>query len=192
MSPPDVTILCVTRNAADAVRLTLSSFRRFTPERCRLLVADNGSTDGTLEYLERLDWIRLFRHNRHRSGASHGAALDMLARHVTTRYFLTLDSDVMFLGEGWLTELRHTIQKHDCAAVGEFEPQVGRYKARLALHLALFDADAFRALHTSFESCARIHDPEEARRWRRRATRERLEYAEMQSYRSADFYPPAR
>jgi GT2 family glycosyltransferase len=188
VSRPDVTILCVTRNALDAVRLTLSSLRCFTSERFRILVADNGSTDGTQNYLARLDWIELFHYDPNMQTAGHGTALDALTRHVTTRYFLTLDSDVMFLRDGWLTELRDTLQKSVRIAVGEFEPAVGCYKPRLAPHLLLFDTDAFRALRTSFAGCARIHDPKEAQRWRRRSRRERLTYDEMRSYRSAEFY----
>jgi hypothetical protein len=94
----------------------------------------------------------------------------------------------MFLRDGWLTELRNTLQQSIRVAVGEFEPAVGCYKPRLAPHLLLFDTDAFRALRTSFEGCARMHDPEEARRWRRRSRSERLTYEDMRSYRSAEFY----
>ena len=70
MTTPEVTILCATRNGRDVVRLTLSSLRRFTPEIYRILIADNGSTDGTLDYLSGLEWIQLFRRDRSKRAIS--------------------------------------------------------------------------------------------------------------------------
>lgn len=52
-----VTVLCATLNAREAVRLTFASFRRHTPEPCQVLVADNGSTDGTLNDLRAIPWL---------------------------------------------------------------------------------------------------------------------------------------
>lgn len=58
MNPqPSVTVICATFNARDATRLTFASFRRYTPEPCIVLVADNGSTDGTLENLRAISWL---------------------------------------------------------------------------------------------------------------------------------------
>ena len=188
MSTPEVTILCATRNGRDVVRLTLSSLRRFTPEIYRILIADNGSTDGTLEYLSGLEWIHLFRRDRRRRRTSHGATLDWLAQKVETRYFLTLDSDVVFLRHGWLSELCKTLRVRKLAAVGEFERGVAGYRPQLAPHVLLLDTKRFHALGSSFKSSVRIHDPAEARRWHRRPNSEYLSEAELRSYRSAAFY----
>ncbi|MFI6107534.1 glycosyltransferase family 2 protein [Streptomyces sp. NPDC051310] len=57
---PRVTVIGATRNARPVTRLTYASFRRHTPEPVRVLVADNGSTDGTLDDLRRLDWVTVF------------------------------------------------------------------------------------------------------------------------------------
>jgi glycosyltransferase involved in cell wall biosynthesis len=187
-STPDITILCATLNGRDAVRLTMSSLRRHTPESYRILVADNGSTDGTLEYLRGLDWIELFKHDRRCRNRSHGATLDWLARKVETRYFLTLDSDVAFLRSAWLSELRRALEVRRAVAVGEPEPGTGSYRPRLAPYVLLFDTARFRALDRSFESCATFHDPVEARRWRGRAESGYLGEAELGTYRSAAFY----
>jgi glycosyltransferase involved in cell wall biosynthesis len=184
----DITILCATRNGGDAVRLTFSSLRRFTPEGCRVLVADNGSTDGTLDFLSGLDWIDLFRRDPRRSKTSHGATLDWLARKVTTRYFLTLDSDVIFLRRGWLSELLEALQQDRGTAVGEYESGVAGYRPRLAPYVLLLHTERFRALRSSFESGVRFRDPADVRRWRRRPPTLHLDYAELQRYPSATFY----
>jgi glycosyltransferase involved in cell wall biosynthesis len=55
--PLPVTIVCATRDACDAVRLTVRSLLRHTPPVARIVVADNGSTDGTLEWLRTVDGI---------------------------------------------------------------------------------------------------------------------------------------
>jgi glycosyltransferase involved in cell wall biosynthesis len=185
---PEVTILCATLNGGDVVRLTFSSLRRFTPEPYRILVADNGSTDSTLDYLRSLDWIELFKLDQHRTKASHGATLDWLAKKVETRYLLTLDSDVAFLRHGWLGELSDTLAAQDLAAVGEFEPAVGAYRPRLAPHVLLLNTERFLALGTSFESCVRFDDSAEVRRWRGRSKSEYLSQEELNSYHSAAFY----
>jgi hypothetical protein len=57
--PLPVTILCATRNSCDAVRLTVRSLLRHTPPVARILVADNGSTDGTLEWLREVNGIEV-------------------------------------------------------------------------------------------------------------------------------------
>lgn len=64
---PNVTVLGVTRNVRDVVRLTYASFRHYTPEPCTVLVADNGSTDGTLEDLCALDWLTVYSLEERRS-----------------------------------------------------------------------------------------------------------------------------
>ncbi|MGH9124779.1 MAG: glycosyltransferase family 2 protein [Acidimicrobiales bacterium] len=55
-----VTVVCATRNARAAVRLTVASLLRHTTLPFRLLVADNGSTDGTLEDLQAIAGARVF------------------------------------------------------------------------------------------------------------------------------------
>jgi hypothetical protein len=54
---PLVTVICATFNAREAVRLTFSSFRRYTPEPSIVVVADNGSIDGTLDDLRSIPWL---------------------------------------------------------------------------------------------------------------------------------------
>jgi glycosyltransferase involved in cell wall biosynthesis len=185
----DVTIVCATRNGADAVRLTFDSFRRFTPEPHRVVVADNGSVDGTREFLESLPWIELHRRRVGRHALSHGATLDWLVRRVTTKYVLTLDSDVAFRQPGWLGELRRALERSGAAAVGEFEAGVGGYRPRLSPAVCLLETERIRALRCSFRSYVRFRDPEEALRWRTsRAPGENVSYEFLASFTSGVFY----
>jgi GT2 family glycosyltransferase len=198
MSGRDVTIICATVNGRDAVRLTLLSLRRCTPRACRVMVADNGSTDGTLEFLKSLPWVDLVTvrqrcriDGRMRATAKyiqHGMTLDWLAARVKTPYFVALDSDVEFLKPGWLADMLAVLSGRKAIAVGEFEAGIGGYRPRLAPHLLLVDTKQFRDIEGSFVSFVRIGDKREARRWRSTPMGFVLDAAEQATYRSGAFY----
>jgi glycosyltransferase involved in cell wall biosynthesis len=201
---PLVTVLCATLNAREAVRLTFASFHRFTPEPCRVLVADNGSIDGTLADLQALPWLTVIPLEERRAAAErdgldpagpdfteHGATLDWLAAHVETPYFLTLDADVEFLAPGWLSAMLDLAQRERLDALGLYEPGIGSYRPRLAPYVLLFATATFRSLATSFRGYTRIDDPEEARRWRSRPRSQELSPEEAATYRTAAFYSTA-
>ncbi|MFE1829768.1 glycosyltransferase family 2 protein [Streptomyces yangpuensis] len=69
-----MTVIGATRNARPATRLTYASLRRHAPDGIRVLVADNGSTDGTLEDLRRLEWLTVVSLDERRRRAREEAA----------------------------------------------------------------------------------------------------------------------
>lgn len=155
----EVTILCITHGAREAVQLTLSSLRRHTPEPVRILVGDTGSRDGTLEYLRGCRDVELYEFP---VGTQQGAALDRLVPLVRTRYLLTLDSDVEILVSNWLSALVHEAERRDLIALGELEPAIGNYQARLAPHLMLLRVAPIRELGLTFAGRVVVDDPQEA------------------------------
>jgi hypothetical protein len=190
---PAVTIICATRNARQTVRLTFASLAHFTPEPRKVLVADNGSTDGTLADLRAIDWLDVISLAERRKGAcpaspEHGATLDWLAQQVRTPFFLTLDSDVEFHCSGWLSDMLELAERNELAALGVLEPGIGAYRPRLAPFALLLRTAVFRELGTSFRSFVRIEDAAETARWRARSRSENLDQAEVESYQSAAFY----
>ncbi|MGV9836485.1 glycosyltransferase [Nocardia niigatensis] len=186
------------RNARPAVRLTVRSFLRCTPEPVRILVADNGSTDGAADetlLFPDVEVVPLERRPSTHSPADltrHSVALDDLAASASSRYVLCLDSDVEFLRVGWLSQLLSEADNHGLAAVGEYEPAIGCYQPRLAPHMLLVRTAAIRAYGLSFAGYAAVDDPEEAARFVRRPHEStyRLTLQEVTSYRSARIYPP--
>jgi glycosyltransferase involved in cell wall biosynthesis len=183
---PPVTILCATFNSRDAVRLTFTSLERHTLEPHVVLVADNGSTDGTLHDLRALPWPAL---DVVELDSDHGGALDYLVARVETTYFVTLDSDVEFVEAGWLTALLDLACRENLDALGVFEPALGNYRARLAPHLCLLRTETFRRLKTSFREFASFTDQAESARFRARDRSSPLTVEEVATYRAGRFYP---
>ena len=185
----DVTIVCATRNGGDAVRLTFESLRRTTVAPLRVLVADNGSVDGTREMLGGLDWIELHRRRPGRHVPGHGATLDWLVRKVTTRprvdARLRCRVPAARLAGGVVRGTRPF--RRDCGRRARAGGR--RVPGPPVARLLLLDTERLRALRCSFRSYVRIDDPDEALRWRRRpASGERVRQGELATYRSAAFY----
>lgn len=94
---PEITVICVTQNGLDLLRLAVESLYLHNPD-CRFLlwVWDNDSADGTRDWLrDRCDrlWVKSGPMGHH-----HGIPLDRMVAAVETPYVLTLDNDVVFRG----------------------------------------------------------------------------------------------
>lgn len=190
MTAAQVTVLCATLNARDAVQLTFETFFEHTPEPVRVVVVDNGSTDGTVEALTRFPRIETVdRVATVPSDRLHGATLDWLVGQVATRYFLTLDSDVEFLRSGWLSDLLTLADRVRATAAGEYEPGWGTYRPRLAPHVLLVATQRFRALGGEFRARVTIDDPDQAAEWLRRPAGFQLTADTLRLFPSARFYP---
>lgn len=99
-------IVLLTRNALRYTRLCLRSLRRFTPEPHELIVVDNGSTDGTPEYLARQPDVRLIR-NRENRGFPAGCNQGLAA--ATGDRLLLLNNDTV-VTPGWLAGLLRCLE----------------------------------------------------------------------------------
>lgn len=197
-SDPLVTVVMATRNARASVRLATHSFATHTPEPVAFVAIDNGSTDGTVDDLQSLDWLTFVPLEMRRREdpstpdavlASHGATLDWAAVRVQTPYLLTLDSDVELLAGGWLTHLLEIMESDaTLAAIGDHEAGGGGYQTRLAPHLLLLRTEAVLDLDTSFRGCTVVTDPDEATRWQARPTTLRIDESELAAFPSARVY----
>ncbi len=110
---PLFSILMVVHNALDVVRIsTLRTLRYIARQSARLVVVDNGSTDGSGEWLSMLAKrgdIDLIRSD---FNIGHGPALELARRAVQSPYLITLDSDAFPISDTWLSELRARINGH--------------------------------------------------------------------------------
>jgi len=108
-------LIILTRNNLEYTRLCLESIRKYTPEPHEIIVVDNGSTDGTVEYLEDQPDVKLVK-----NGYNLGFALgnNRGLREARGDYIVFLNNDVV-VTEGWLTRLLACAREDDrVGAVG--------------------------------------------------------------------------
>jgi GT2 family glycosyltransferase len=103
---PKVTIIILAWNGLEYTRACLESLRDHTPlgEGVRVVVVDNGSTDGTLPYLRSLDWITLIENGRN-LGFVRGNNIGIRAA-LPNHDILLLNNDVVIPLDGWLEEMQ--------------------------------------------------------------------------------------
>ncbi len=106
MTRPEVAIVILTWNGVEYTRACLSSLYEHTPVGAgvRVILVDNGSTDGTLPFLRRLDWIELIENGRN-LGFSRGANVGIAASPAHSDILL-LNNDVLIPQDGWLEEIQ--------------------------------------------------------------------------------------
>ena len=109
-------IVIVTHNQLEYTRQCLDSINRLTDEAYELIVVDNGSSDGTVEYLRSLADVRLIVNDANRgfpAAANQGMAV------ATGRQILLLNNDVV-VTTGWLFRLLRAL--HGDPAIGLVGP----------------------------------------------------------------------
>ncbi len=106
--PGEVTICIVNYKTEDLTRLCLRSIRKYTHHPYKVIVVDNGSADGSLEYLKTLDWITLIERPPEemiKTGSwAQGTALDLGLKACDTEFFLAMHSDTIVHKDGWLKD----------------------------------------------------------------------------------------
>lgn len=105
---PDTTLMMVTYNRLELTKQTIDSLVKTTKRPCNLVVVDNGSTDGTVEYLEELELpehIKLVgRCLFENKGIAIGRNIALkMADELKTKWYCTIDNDVE-MPEGWLQQ----------------------------------------------------------------------------------------
>lgn len=96
-----VTVVIVNWNTKDVTADVIRAVQRLSPPETRILVVDNGSTDGSQEMLR--GWVGI-QTMLLRSNAGHGLALDLAVCAARTTVVVTLDSDAIPLTSDWLDQ----------------------------------------------------------------------------------------
>ncbi|UCC62304.1 MAG: glycosyltransferase [Anaerolineae bacterium] len=117
-----VTIIILTWNGLRYTRECLTSLKDNTSldKDCQVIVVDNGSTDGTVEFLGKLDWITLIKNGRN-LGFVRGNNIGIRAAPAASDIVL-LNNDMVISQSNWL---EHT------QAVAYSSPDVGLVGCRL-------------------------------------------------------------
>lgn len=113
-----VTIIVLTWNGLDYTRACLKSIKQHTVlgNDVKVLVVDNGSTDGTVPYLRGLGWIRLIENDKN-LGFVRGNNVGIEA--TPEGDVLLLNNDIVIMEDAWLSEIRRVAySSEDVGIVG--------------------------------------------------------------------------
>jgi len=97
-----ISILSVNWNCLNWMRLLVASIRKFTRTPYEIVIVDNSSEDGSVEWLKEQEEVKAIMLNRN---IGHGAGLDLALKSVGQRFCLVLDIDAHLQREGWDSEL---------------------------------------------------------------------------------------
>lgn len=111
-----VTFLMPAYNAMPLLRETIRSMQSQTQRNFLAIIVDDGSTDGTGEYLDSLGDSRF--HIVHQENAGYVEALNRGAELVRTKYFARIDADDLALPERLEHQVALLDRHPDVAAVG--------------------------------------------------------------------------
>ena len=112
MRVPDyglTSIVILTHNQVEFTRQCLDSIRLYTDEPVELIVVDNGSTDGTVDYLRSIPGVRLIVNETNRgfpAAANQGMAV------ATGKQVLLLNNDVV-VTTGWLGRMLRALRSDE-------------------------------------------------------------------------------
>ncbi|ADB73183.1 glycosyltransferase family 2 protein [Geodermatophilus obscurus] len=102
LTPGAVTVITVNWNGLPYLRVLLDVVRRRSPDSVRIVVVDNGSTDGSRDFLRaRRDVEPVLLP----ANLGHDLALDLAVLTCQTEFFITLDVDAFPLTTGWIEKL---------------------------------------------------------------------------------------
>lgn len=111
MNNRKVSIIILTWNGLDYTKKCLDSLRSSAVKfGCEVYVADNGSSDGTLEYLSGLDWIHVI-DNKENLGFVRGN--NKVLSGIEQGDIVLLNNDMIICQEDWLEELWKTAYEKD-------------------------------------------------------------------------------
>jgi GT2 family glycosyltransferase len=96
-----VTLVVTTWNSLDMLKLFLKYLRKYTPDIYELIIVNNGSTDGTKEYLENNVEATII-NNKDNLGVV--VALDQADKLVKTKYMVSISDDIL-VTPNWLEDL---------------------------------------------------------------------------------------
>ena len=157
-----VRVHVATYNTRVFTELCVLSMRATAGHPFELVVGDCGSTDGTIELLhdlERRGWLVV---EQAPEGRSHGAWIDHWRQRSDVDHLVFVDSDVDFVGDGWLADLVETSRRTGaavvCAAVSAEQwyddPSLDEpylVAARPDICVLLLDVEATRDVGAGFE-----------------------------------------
>ncbi|TVM02870.1 MAG: hypothetical protein CV087_08170 [Candidatus Brocadia sp. WS118] len=92
----------------------LISIQAYTPQPFSMIVVDNGTTDGTQNYLKDLDWVTTIRNEKNLDDTK---GVNQALKQAETDYIVKLDTDTLLAGAGWWEEVYQYMEAHPNVAI---------------------------------------------------------------------------
>jgi glycosyltransferase involved in cell wall biosynthesis/predicted O-methyltransferase YrrM len=131
---PLLTIISVNFNTKEWIKLLIEKVKEYTRIPYELIVVDNGSSDGSVEYLQSQKDVSLIQTGKN---LGHGPALDYGFSFIRTKYAIVLDSDAHPIHADWINKLV-TPLNNECLLSGIHHHRNYAHPACLALELKTF------------------------------------------------------
>ncbi len=122
-----VTLLISSTNIRDPIELCIKSIFKHTKVPFELIVLDSSDNYKRIKFLEKLHHsgkIKLLKETE--KLLKHDQALNKMLKYVNTKYFVTLDSDIEILKEGWLSLMLKNIENTNADLICAKEFQVSK------------------------------------------------------------------
>ena len=110
-----VTLVIVNWNTLSVLQDTLRAVRRFTTDDVTIRVVDNGSTDGSSEWLAAQTWLE---HMQLPMNVGHAVALDLALLSCATDTAVVLDSDAVPLRSDWIEIVVEPLRQRELVLFG--------------------------------------------------------------------------
>jgi glycosyltransferase involved in cell wall biosynthesis len=121
---PCVTVFIASLNTKWPLILTIESLAKRTRyENYRIIVGDSGSTDGTVEWLQRAAGRLRLDVRLAKQPMQHSDWLNWMWQHAETDYWCAVDSDMWFLQADWLGDMVSHVTANPQAAILSAEPK---------------------------------------------------------------------
>lgn len=111
-----ITLIILTWNGVEYTKKCLDSLKHNTDlSNCEIIVVDNGSSDGTVDYLESLDWIKIIKNETNEGFVlGNNKALKMVD---SDSDILLLNNDIIITHNDWLNKLHESAYMSDTIGV---------------------------------------------------------------------------
>lgn len=104
---PGISIITVNYNTLPYLQALVRGVRAYTTTPVRIVVVDNCSTDGSVEWARAQEGVEVI---ALRANVHHGPAMDIGILRCTTEFFIALDVDAFPISETWLDRLIEPLQ----------------------------------------------------------------------------------
>jgi len=112
------------------IKLCLRSLRKYSKSKLEVIVVDNNSGDGSLEYLKSLPWIKLIENQTRALGSqAHAEALDLGVKGATGAWLGFFHSDTIVLRPGWDEYLIQKIRESDAVGLSTLERDINQFES---------------------------------------------------------------